>query len=81
MFMYGTGYKKWGMTTSNIAANIITDMILDRRNKYEDIFTSTRLKPIKNRWEFGEMAKESVNSLILNKLKVPEHTVKDVKIR
>ncbi len=76
----GTGYKKWGMTTSNIAARIITDKILGKTNKYEDVFTATRLKPIKNRWELGEMIKETTNSLIINKLKIPEEKLKDVKI-
>ncbi|MCI8519210.1 MAG: FAD-dependent oxidoreductase [Clostridia bacterium] len=68
----GTGYKKWGMTTSNVAANIIADKILGKTNKYEEIFTSTRLNPIKNRWEFGEMIKETTNSLIINKFRGPE---------
>jgi len=68
----GTGYKKWGMTTSNVAANIITDKILGKTNKYEEIFTSTRLNPVKNRWEFGEMIKETTNSLIINKFRGPE---------
>lgn len=75
-----TGYKKWGMTTSNVAAKIITDKILGRNNKYEEVFTSTRLNPIKNRWEFGEMIKETTNSLILNKLKIPEDKLKDIKL-
>lgn len=76
----GTGYKKWGMTTSNVAAKIITDKILGRKNKYEEIFDSTRLNPIKNRWEFGEMLKETTNSLIINKLKIPEDKLKDIKV-
>ena len=33
----GTGYKKWGMTSSNVAANIIKDKILGIENKYEDL--------------------------------------------
>lgn len=74
-----TGYKKWGMTSSNIAANIITDKILGKINKYQEIFTSTRLEPIKNRWEFGEMIKETTNSLIINKLKVTDEKLNDVK--
>ena len=73
-----TGYKKWGMTTSNIAANIITDKILGKENKYEEIFKSTRLKPIKNRWEVGEMLKETANSLVINKIKEPEEELKDI---
>lgn len=75
-----TGYKKWGMTTSNVAAKIIADKIQGRHNKYEEIFTSTRLQPIKNRWEFGEMLKETTNSLMLNKLKVPKEKLDDVNI-
>lgn len=74
----GTGYKKWGMTTSNVAARIITDKILGKNNKYEDIYKSTRLEPIKNRWELGEMLKETTNSLIINKIKIPEDELKDI---
>lgn len=74
-----TGYKKWGMTTSNIAANIITDKILNKENKYSEIFKATRLNPIKNRWEFGEMIKETANSLVINKFKEPVDEIEDIK--
>ena len=74
-----TGYKKWGMTTSNVAANIITDKILGKENKYDNLYKSTRLRPIKNRWELGEMIKETTNSLIINKFKDAKETIEDVK--
>lgn len=74
----GTGYKKWGMTTSNIAANIIVDKILGKQNPYEDVFTSTRLKPIKNYQEMGNMLKQTVKSLVIEKLKIPEETLKNI---
>lgn len=32
-----TGYNKWGITSSNIGAKIISDMILDIPNEYEEI--------------------------------------------
>lgn len=67
-----TGFNKWGITTSNIAANIITDMIIGRKNRYEDIFISTRVEPVKNRKEVGNMLKETVNSLVLKKFELPE---------
>lgn len=73
-----TGYKKWGITTSNIAANIITDKILGKDNKYEEIFKSTRLKPVKNYQEMSNMLKETVNSLVIKKFKVPEEKLKDI---
>lgn len=68
----GTGFNKWGMTSSNVAANIIVDKILGRENEYEDVFKATRLHPIKNNEELGNMIKETANSLVINKFKVPE---------
>lgn len=66
-----TGYKKWGMTTSHVAAKIISDKILGNENPYENIYTATRLKPIKNSKEFGNMLKQSAYSLAINKLSSP----------
>ena len=65
----GTGFKKWGMTSSNVAANIIVDKIQGKKNKYEYVFSSTRLKPIKNMDEMKNMIVKSTNSLLFNKLK------------
>ena len=75
----GTGYKKWGMTSSNVAANIITDKILGKENKYEDVFKSTRIKPVKNYKELGNMIKEFSYSEIFNKLKSSKDTLEDIK--
>lgn len=76
----GTGYKKWGITTSNIAANIISDKILGKENEYEKIFDSTRLKPVKNHKELGNMIKEVGESLILNRLKSTSKELSDLEV-
>ena len=65
----GTGFKKWGMTSSNVAANIIVDSICKKENKYSYLFTSTRLKPLKNSNEMKNMLQDSVTSIFINKLK------------
>ena len=75
----GTGFKKWGMTLSNVAANIVSDDILGETNPYKDIFTATRVEPIKNRWEEKNMIKESVNSILLNKFKVEPEDIGKIK--
>lgn len=75
----GTGFNKWGMTSSNVAANIIVDKILGYENKYEDVFKATRLHPIKNNEELRNMVKETANSLVINKFKVPERTTENTK--
>lgn len=75
-----TGFKKWGITFSYVASKIITDKILGQENPYEKLFRATRLEPIKNREELGNMIKESMYSLIINKLKESPDTLEDVNI-
>lgn len=74
-----TGFNKWGLTTSNIAANIIKDKIQGRENKYTEIYKSTRLEPIKNKDEMKNMLSETKNSLILSKFKLPKQTIDNIK--
>ena len=74
-----TGFKKWGISSSNLAAKMITNKILNKSNKYEDVFKATRLDPIKNREELGNMVKESIKSLVVDKLKNSPNTLNDVK--
>ncbi len=42
-----TGYNKWGMTSSMVAAKILCDMIEGKNNEYQEIFSPQRsiLKP------------------------------------
>ncbi len=65
----GTGFKKWGMTLSNVASNIIVDTICGKENKYAYLFKPSRLGPIKNRDEMKNVLVQSTNSLLLNKFK------------
>lgn len=74
----GTGFNKWGMTSSNVAANIVTDNILGIDNPYAEIFSSTRMAPIKNKKEVKNILKQSANSLLLDKLKIPSHSLSSI---
>lgn len=74
-----TGFNKWGLTTANIAANIIVDKIFDKENEYEEIFKSTRLEPIKNKGEMKNMLSEVRDSLVLSKFKLPKETIDGIK--
>lgn len=57
------------MTLSNVAANIVVDMICGKQNKYAYLFDSSRLKPIKNMDEMKNVLVQSVDSLLFNKLR------------
>ena len=67
------------MTTSHVAAQIIRDNILGIPNEYNEIYKSTRMAPLKNHEEFGNMLKQTVYSLGINKLKIPNYTYEDLK--
>lgn len=75
----GTGFKKWGMTFSNIAATIVVDQILGKKNKYEEIFNSKRINPIKNRVELKNMISNTANSLIFNKFRIEPFSIEQIK--
>ena len=67
-----TGFNKWGMTSSNVAANIIVDNILNKENYYSMIFDSSRLSPIKNKDELVNMTKQVFKSFVSNRIKIPD---------
>lgn len=73
-----TGFKKWGMTTSNVAAMIISNFILGKENPYQDVFSSTRFHPLKNGTEFVNMLKQATSSLVMDKFNVPQDTLDSI---
>lgn len=77
--LVATGYNKWGMTTSHVAAKILADKIDGVKNPYESIFHATRFRPIKNRKELGNMIKTSIGSLIVHKFQAKDK--KNVEMR
>ena len=40
--LIGTGYNTWGMTNGSLAGTIISDIILDRKNRYIELFNPHR---------------------------------------
>lgn len=65
----GTGFNKWGMTTSNVAARIITDKIMEKENKFEEVFKATRVNPIVNKDEVKNMVSQTMKSLVAERIK------------
>ena len=73
--LVATGYKKWGMTSGTIAAKILTDTILEKENRYSDLFHPSRLKG------FGNMVKDNLDvakHLIQGKLEFVVKTPNDL---
>ena len=75
-----TGFKKWGMTTSNIAANIICDDICGIQNKYAYLFNSKRFHPIKNLSETKNNIKEATKGLVFKKFVIKDFDIDKIPI-
>lgn len=56
-----TGFNKWGMTASMVAANILTDLVLEKENPFAAVFSPSR--SILHR-QLGENAFEAVTNLL-----------------
>ncbi len=74
-----TGFKKWGMSTAHVAGKLIKDLILKIDNKFADIYKATRVEPIKNIKELGNIIKESTYSLVINKIKTAPCEYENIK--
>lgn len=59
-----TGYGKWGMTSSMVAALLLTDMITGKRNPWEGLFAPRRICPEAARDNFRKDVKVSVSGLL-----------------
>ena len=40
--LVATGFNKWGMTSSLVAAEILSDMVINKKNEYEELYTPSR---------------------------------------
>ncbi len=77
-YYVATGFQKWGMTSSMVAADIVSDMICGVENKNAEIFSPQRgISAAAG--ELCRHAVRSVNGLALKKLKAPEKSSRQLK--
>ena len=65
----GTGFNKWGMTSSYVAGKIVSDKILGKENKYEDIFKATRTNFFVNKDEVKNMVTDTLKAQVVDRVK------------
>jgi len=63
-----TGYGGNGMTYSSIAAKIISDMIIEGKSEYQELFDPSRLKPVAGFANFVTEAAEVVKEFVEKKI-------------
>lgn len=77
-FYVATGFQKWGMTSSMVAADIISDMICGVENENAEIFSPQR-NISAAAGELCRHAVRSVNGLAVKKLKMPKKSSSQLK--
>ncbi|MDF2845965.1 MAG: hypothetical protein K0R00_4391 [Herbinix sp.] len=72
-----TGFNKWGMTSSMLAAMIITDKIMGRKNVYHKVFNPRRLF-LSGSKVFVKDAAIISKSLLVEHLKITKDKLKEI---
>ena len=75
-----TGFGKWGMTNSMVAANIISDLIAKRDNPYKDIYSPQRFNITASAKTFLQDTLDSIKGLSSN-LTIPKKDDLDILLK
>lgn len=63
--LIATGYRKWGMSNGTAAALLLRDIVLDKKNPFQDLFTPSRF-----------YATPSIKNFFVQNIDVAKHLVK-----
>lgn len=76
--LVATGYRKWGMTNSMVAAKVLTDLILNKENPYIDLYRPTRFHADPDLKQFISTNTNVAKELVSGKLMQDKHTPKEI---
>lgn len=76
--LVATGFRKWGMTTSHVAAQIFHDLILNKENKYLDLFTPSRFHAKASIPSLAKVSTDIVTELAKGKVEKPKTEKRDL---
>ncbi|GAA0297626.1 glycine/D-amino acid oxidase-like deaminating enzyme/nitrite reductase/ring-hydroxylating ferredoxin subunit [Gracilibacillus halotolerans] len=74
-----TGYRKWGMTNSTVAAKLITDLIIDNHSPYKDLFKPTRFNGDPGVKEFMKNTGKVTKDFVTGKIRTGDETLSELK--
>lgn len=73
-----TGYRKWGMTNGTVAGLLLSDLILERNNRYDDLYTPSRFYADPSVKHFVMQNTDVAKHLIEGKIEVVVRTPNDL---
>jgi glycine/D-amino acid oxidase-like deaminating enzyme/nitrite reductase/ring-hydroxylating ferredoxin subunit len=79
--LIATGYRKWGMTNGTAAALLLSDLVLEKSNRYENLYTPSRFHADPSVKQFlsinVDVAKHMLEGKLEYALRKPEDLVPD----
>ncbi|WP_202080573.1 FAD-dependent oxidoreductase [Caldalkalibacillus salinus] len=76
--LVATGYRKWGMTNGTIAGIILSDLVLGKSNRFEELYSPQRLYADPSIKEFLSINADVAGHLISGKFQSPPGSVEDL---
>lgn len=76
-FYVATGFNKWGISSSMVAANILTDMVCGKKSLYEDVFCPQR-NHISGAKKFIKDMSTTTIHLSSEILKIPKNKLEEI---
>lgn len=73
-----TGYNKWGITLSHVAAKLISDLILKKDNEYVNLYDPHRFKPMTSANAFSKLILRTMKGEIVDRLFVPKVNIESL---
>jgi Rieske Fe-S protein len=73
-----TGYRKWGMTNGTFAGLLLTDLIMNRENRYRDLYTPSRFYTDPSVKHFITQNLDVAKHLVEGKIEVVVRTPEDL---
>lgn len=77
--LVATGFRKWGMTNSTVSALLLRDIITEKENRYEEVFSPSRFNADPSIKEFISTNIDVAKHLLEGKLEYPLRDVNDLK--
>ncbi|MGE8206440.1 FAD-dependent oxidoreductase [Heyndrickxia sp. NPDC080065] len=76
--LVATGFRKWGMTNSTLSALLLRDIIVEKENRFEELFSPSRFNSDPGVSEFISTNLDVAKHLIEGKLEYPLRDVNDL---
>ncbi|WP_077620916.1 FAD-dependent oxidoreductase [Bacillus sinesaloumensis] len=78
--LVATGFRKWGMTNSTVAALLFRDIILKRNNPYRDLYSPARFYAHPSLKNFFVNNAKVVKHLVQGKMEIPQKNVDEIPV-